>query len=120
MLTQKPISVEGLSELVKREAAVIPFERVYFVLRKMRVKPLKKQTVETMRICLAIHQLGFPITVSMIAGLRGRGHGTTTGSLHVLGDKKCLTLLRGSRKRLSRWIVSPEFLRHFNGDLSLE
>ena len=116
MLTQKPISIEGLSELIKRKVAMVPFECVYFVLRKMRVKPLKKQTVETMRICLAIHRLGFPITVSMVAGLRGRVQGTTTDSLHMLGDKKCLILLRGSRSRLSRWIVSPDFLRYFNGD----
>jgi len=113
---QKPISVKCFSEIVRREAAMIPYERVYFALRKMRVKPLKKQTAETMRICLAVHRLGFPITVPIVACLRGRGKCTTTDSLHVLGDKKCLTLLRGSRNRLSRWIVSPEFLRHFNGD----
>jgi len=117
---QKPVAIEDVLELIWREAAAIPYERVYFTMKKMQVKPLKFQTVETMRLCLVIHRLGLSITAPMVAGLRSRKQNTATDALHILGDKKCLTLLRGSKKRFSRWIVSPRFLQHFESDLSHE
>jgi len=108
-------TVEDTLELVRREASTIPTEQVYFALKKMRIKWIYTQTVETMRFCLAVHRLGLRVTSPLMAALRGNSESSVMETLHMLGDKKCLTLLRGSKKDRLQWIVSPIFLDHYDG-----
>lgn len=110
---QRRLSADDVLELTQQEAAEIPCERVYYTLKRMRLKPLFPQTIETMRLCLALHRLGLRVTAFIIAALRGCTKENALISLHILGDKKCLTLLRGSKKDCLQWIVSPDFLRNY-------
>jgi len=107
------LSAEDVLELTRREIAEIPYERVYYTLKMMRFKPLFPQTVEMMRLCLAVHRLGLRVTAFLIATLRDCTKENALTSLHILGDKKCLTLLRGSKEPWFQWIVSPDFLQHY-------
>ena len=113
---QKKLSSEDVLGLINREVASVPYERVYYTLKQMRLKPLFHQTVDTMRLCLAIHNLGLRVTASLISTLRGCTRDNVLMSLHILGDKRCLTLLRGSRNRCSRWVVSADFLQKYLGE----
>jgi len=117
---QKKLSAEDVLSLINREVASLPYERVYYALKRMRLKPLFQQTVETMRFCLAIHNLGLRVTASLISTLRGCTRDNVLTSLHILGDKRCLTLLRGSRNRCSRWVVSSDFLEKYVGEIENE
>lgn len=114
---QRTVTIKDLHTLIRREASAIPYERVLYTLKEMRVKPVYSQTVETMRFCQALHQLGLRITVPLLSTLRNRTSRVVTGTLHILGDKNCLTLLRGSKKTLLQWIVSSMFLDHYNRGL---
>jgi len=102
-------------ELIQREAEAVPYERVYYALRRMRVNHVYEPTVETMRLCLALQKRGLRVTVPLIGALRKRTDTAAVSTLHTLGDKKCLTLIRGSNRLNLTWIVSPEFLRQYDG-----
>ena len=110
----RTVTVPDILQLIRHEAETIPYERVVYALKEMRVKPVFQQTAETMRYCLATHLQGLRITVPLLSLLRDRTPAVVTGTLHILGDKNCLTLLRGSNKNCLQWIVSPMFLDHYN------
>jgi len=112
----KTVAVPDVLQLIRHEVETIPYERVFYALKEMMVKPVFQQTAETMRYCLAAHLQGLRITVPLLSSLRDRTPAVVTGTLHTLGDKNCLTLLRGSKNTCLQWIVSPTFLDHYNGD----
>lgn len=113
MQAVKTVRLESLPELVRREANRIPSERVYYAMKRMRLKRIIPQTVETMKLCLAAHKLGFFITARLIAELQNISPLTVLNKLHTLGDKKCLTLVRGGSRTASRWVVSAIFIKHY-------
>lgn len=99
--------------LLKNQVKQIPREKIYFTLRKLRVHPIRKETVEIMCICMALHNQGIPITTELMIHLRGV---RSTTSLHTLGDKKALTLLRPkSNPQFHKWIISDVFKNYYNG-----
>jgi len=89
-------------------------------LKLMRAKPIRKETIETMRACLAIHHHGWPITTSLLGAVMGREEGpesyNLSSRLHLLGDKNALILRRGSRGRELKWHVSPTFMKIYGED----
>jgi len=93
----------------------IPPERVFFAMKKMRLKNIRPETVETMRYSLALHRLGLFVTTYLISNLRGISRISAVQLLHRLGDLKCLTLLRGGRRKMNRWLVSHAFLENYGG-----
>ena len=111
----KTVTVLDVLQLIRHEAETIPYERVFYTLKEMRVKPVFHQTTETMRVCLATHLQGLRITVPLLSTLRDRTPAVVTGTLHILGDKNCLTLLRGTRNIRLQWIVSLTFLEFYKG-----
>jgi len=104
---------QALAE-IRKLANEVPAERVYFTLRKLRVKPLPAKTVETVRLCLACQKLGLPITTNLLAALTKKDPKVICDALHILGDKKVLTIIRGSTTIYHRWLISQEFLNHWN------
>jgi len=82
-------------------------------MKKMQLKNIRLETVETMRYSLALHRLGLFVTAHLIMNLRDISHSSAIQLLHRLGDAKCLTLLRGGRRKMSRWIVSQAFLENY-------
>lgn len=116
-----------LIEMVRQEVEQVSYARVYYTLRLMRVRPVWKSHVEKVRVCLALQQLGIPITTHTVNAclppeLQSKSKCIIV-SLHNLGDKHILTLLRDAKMRSVkgmgnphlRWIVSPVFLKHYKG-----
>ena len=113
MQAVKTVRLESLPELIEREVDRIPNERVYYAMKRMHLKHILPQTVETMELCLAAHKLGFFITTKLIAELQNISSITVLSKLHTLGDKKCLILVRGGSRTASRWVVSATFIKHY-------
>jgi len=107
-------------ELIKNRMGEIPRFKIYYTLRIMKAKPIRDETVDTMRACLAIHQMGLPITTDMLGATMGKTKGprryNLSSRLHLLGDKNALVLRRGQRGRELSWHVSPTFLSYYGGD----
>ena len=107
---------EEVLNLIRDTAKSIDYDRVYYTLRKLRVKWLKPRTVEIMRLCLAIDKLGFTITTNLLnhlMGLQGRGKkNRTIQLLHTMGDKHLLVYVRENTP-VYRWKVSPLVTRQF-------
>ena len=114
MQMHKIISSEDFLELVRSKSEKIPYHRVYFCLKRMRLKSVFRQTVETMRFCISIHNMGLRITTSLIGALRNRSRSSVLETLHALGDKKCLTIVRSSKASGLQWIISALFLKYYN------
>jgi len=111
---QKAVTLNQLEEMIIQEYERIPPERIFYTMKKMRLKRVYRETVETMRYSLALHKLGIFVTVHLIANLRGISYNRAIQLLHRLGDAKCLTLLRGGRRKMNRWIVSQVFLENYD------
>ena len=108
------VTLNKLEEMIRLEYRKVPPERVYFTMKKMKVKRIRSETVETMRFSLALHKLGIFVTTHLIASLRGISEIEALRLLHRLGDVKCLTLLRdGKGGTANRWVVSSVFLESY-------
>ena len=77
------------------------------------LKNIKKETVETVKACLAIQKFNLPITSYLVESLVGK---IRIGSLHMLGDKEVLILKRTGRQKLE-WIINPIFLKFYNREI---
>lgn len=104
-------------EVVRNVEREIPLGRIEIALRLMKVKPMRQSTKDKMRTCLAMHLLGLVITTDLFGAVRGikktRARYNQAGSLHTLGDKKCLMLKRGKSGQALQWLVSPAFMKQY-------
>ena len=111
---------EEAFELIRNRVKEIDNTRVYFCLRTMKVKPISTKIVENMKICIAITEMKLPITLRLFSYLRGYKitHQTLLGTLHTLGDKKVITLVRGDFKDwyTCRWLLGESFSKLYYGD----
>ena len=110
MMQEPSFRVEDALELIRQNAKEIPYHKVYFTLRLMKVKPIFKQTVETIRMILVLHGYNIPIKTDIIAKLTGKGR---LSMLHTLGDKEILILKREDKHKLE-WILNPVFLKYYH------
>jgi len=92
----------------------IPNENVYGTMRSMKLKRIRTPSVDCMRACLALHQVGLPVTSRLVRNLLGKDRGTVLSMLHSLGDKHCLVLKRSDVLRnYYEWVVDPLFLEAY-------
>lgn len=90
--------------------------------RRMKVKYVQKTTRERMLGCLTIQEFGLPITAERLCYVLGfdphdqNQRSNQLQSLHVLGDKHCLTMKRGTKEKTYEWVVHPLFLKYFYGE----
>lgn len=103
-----------LSFISQIYASIEPYE-VYYALRAMKVKFIRESTVDLLRWCIAVRKAGFPITTTLLSSLTGIKRGQIAQSLHILGDKGVLLLLKYQEKLPRgehRWIISPIFEKY--------
>ena len=110
MMQEPSLNVEEALEWIRQKTEEIPYHKVYFTLRMMKVKSITKQTIETMRTILSLHEYNIPITTNIIESLTGKNR---IAMLHTLGDKELLILKREDR-RILEWIVNPIFLKYYH------
>jgi len=105
---------------IKRRAEEISTERVYFSLKKMGCQVITKGAVNTVKLILASHALGFRrVPIHLMTALLDRDEHSTRVHLHILGDKGILELgyersvETGSGGLASNYAISHAFLEAF-------
>ena len=101
---------------IRKQAVNIMGETIYFPLRKMKLKGIRIEAIERLKYCIVLDKLGLPITVDFLAHLTQSKETTTIQALHILGDKKVLTLTRGSSDYSYRWYLSSQFKDAMTGE----
>lgn len=90
--------------------------RIVYALRKLGVKPLNPKTVRTICNILGILNMGMRfVTPKMLAFVENTDMGTAYNKLHILGDKKVLTLKYTTGKKhrdphLFQYEISKDFI----------
>jgi hypothetical protein len=110
---QRPVTVDELLRLVHREAKKVDTSRIAYAFMMMKIRRTRP-LVEVARYCLALRELGLPISAPLLSELLRKDHATILNRLHNLGDKHVLVLKRKSRS-LFEWEVSPVFLKYYKG-----
>jgi len=108
-MERKELTMDDVYKMAMDKMDEIPHHRVYFSMREMKLRWISSETVDTIKCCIALEELGIPITTPMITLMRQKDGGVVRNSLHTLGDKQVLTMMRGSKFRVQRWILSPLF-----------
>lgn len=123
-MSELAIAQFHLVELIRNKIYEVAPWRVETALRLMKVKPLRGDTIEKMRACVAIHLTGFPITTDLfgyVVGIENKHKRYPQAtSLHLLGDKNCLMLKRGKRGTTLEWIVSESFMKYYESTLNIQ
>ena len=115
-MTPKSITPMQAMELVQDYAKKIEPTNVVFAFKRMRLKPIRETIVDLMKVCIAIHDFGLPITTETVSIVYGINRVNVTPRLHALGDKKCLLLKRSDIKKVGHpleWTIDPIFLRNY-------
>jgi len=107
-------------KMIEREKQSISEVRVYYNLRRYQVRRFQKETVETVRYCLALDRLGLPITVRLLRRLTpARSDSAIIRMLHTLGDKRVLVMRKtGPYTERIVWRVNPAFKQLFQQEVT--
>jgi len=103
-------------ELVQNYVEKVEPFRVVFAFKRMKLKPIRTTTVDLMRVCLAIHDFGLPITTETTSLVSGIDRNNLISRLHTLGDRKCLLLKRrdiSPQGQPLEWMIDPLFLENY-------
>lgn len=108
------MSGEEVLRLVREYMKTIEDSRIYFTLRKMKLKHFGEGTIRAVKVFLALHHFQLDIVGTNLFGeLYGTSSAATLAQLHRLGDKGVLTLVRGGKFGQLRYMLSRKFLEHF-------
>ncbi len=119
-MTPKAMTDMQAVELIQDHMKQIEPFRVVFAFKRMRMKHIRKSTVDTMRACIALHDYRIPITTRWVGTIRGiekvKDQYGLSPQLHGLGDKKCLLLKRRDISIMghpNEWTIDPIFLANY-------
>lgn len=110
------LKMEDVIDLIHDKVQEVENFRVYYTMRDMKIKYITETTVNTVRYCIVLHELGLPITAQLISTLEGRTTQNLRNKLHTLGDKQILTMIRGADSSINRWILNPLFSNKYYGN----
>lgn len=101
---------------IRKEAKNLPREKILYAMRKLRVKPICIKSVDTMAFAVALFKYHIPLSVELLEFLDEVGDETARNRLHILGDKKCLTIVKRAGGKYLEWILSDWFIKAYFGD----
>lgn len=115
------VTIEEALALIRAEYEKVDKDRVFWSVRMMRAKHFQATTYDLLTWCIAVHNCGLRITCKLISALIGDPITALIGRLHLLGDRKFLTLVRkssgmGTGARCE-WVLSSYFKKVFFGKL---
>lgn len=101
---------------IKAKLSDMDNDRIYYSMRKMKLRYISPNQLEIMKIMLVLKEFGLSIVTNRL--LSEFSKITSLQHLrmctHILGDKFCLTLLRGKAKdNQARYMLHPIFLQHY-------
>jgi len=107
------LTIEDFIRRIRKLRFDLDDEKIYFALRRMRIPHIRPESVETVAFCLALQSIGLRVTTALISALRNTTIANVRQTLHTLGDKGVLTMIRREKGRME-WILNPTFLRFYN------
>lgn len=108
---KQALSFEQIKELVFHEIQKIDDVKLYFTCKELHLRLTRHPaTRQYIKICVALANLGLPITPTFLNALLGKTTSTIYIMLHSLGDKHILTLKRRDSDYNYEYVVSPWFL----------
>jgi hypothetical protein len=109
------VTVEDVVSHIRERIGGIDNTRVYLVLRTMNFKPIRVDTIENIKLCMAIEEEGLPITSELLGYLNHTHTPNNLQFMHGLGDKKIAVLLRDGIGKEHRWMLSDKFKEYYYG-----
>ena len=87
---------------------------IYYALRDYGARNIRDATRDTVKACVAIHKYGLPLTSSLVSAICGRPQQNVVNSLHILGDKYVVNMVKGESAGSGSyvWVVNETFLEH--------
>jgi len=105
----KDYTLEELKELLTRVYEKIPPLAIRSAAKELQIKRLHQSAIDCLRWCVAIQIVGLPITINLMRELIPKSPSSLRHRLHILGDKRLLTLIRKGDR--CRWVVHPSLLK---------
>ncbi|MBS7631971.1 hypothetical protein KEJ47_10515 [Candidatus Bathyarchaeota archaeon] len=117
----KPLATEEFLSEVEKAYNQIDDVKLVYTLRKMKFSYLSQKSVPLIKLVVAISQVTPIITVSMFTYCMKnilkltKGDAAIRNFLHIIGDKKVLTLLRGGTTDMYslKYTLSGVFRQHY-------
>jgi len=100
------LGMDEVLKLIEQRFNDIEDHRIYYSLRDMKVRWIGSSGREMVKFCVAIDEMGLPITTPLVATLMDKAPSNVRTSLHHLGDKKIITLIHGGKSPIQKWFLS--------------
>jgi len=117
---EEELTTEDVLALVHEKAREVDEVRVYYALRKMKLRFLTSEVVDVVKYAVTLTELGLPITAPLMTTLLRKVHVSVLAQLHSLGDKHVLVLKRSDVGKRYEWVFSPVFHQHYYGSAEKE
>lgn len=103
------ISYGDAIKLIEKHYEEIPHYAIYYSMKQWGSPKVYKSTAKVVRMCVAIDDLGLPITSRMVSDLLDKNTNSLLTTLHNLGDQGILLLTSQTIGNALVWIVNPKF-----------
>jgi len=116
MANDEPLTLDQVISLVRVTMKSIDPVRLFYELKKKRVKFLRERSVEIARAAISLHILGLPINTTFLSCILDIDPQIIRTVMHTLGDKHVFTLKRegfGSKGYGYEWTPNPAILGDF-------
>jgi len=109
-------TLQKLLATVRTQAKNYDESKIYFTLRKMKVRNITEGQITAIKYFLALRELGLPVvTTTLYSFISDTDPVSTLALLHRLSAKRVLNLIREKAAVHTpyRFMLSDLFLRHF-------
>ena len=116
MVPEESLTIEEVISLVRDTMDSIDPVRLFYELKKKKVKFLRERSLEIARAAISLHILGLPINTTVLSCILDIDPQVIRSVMHALGDKHVFTLKRegyGSKGYGYEWIPNPAVLGEF-------
>ena len=116
MTSNESLTLDQVISLVKDTMDSIDPAKLFYELKKKKVKFLRERSLEIARAAISLHILGLPINTTVLSCILDIDPQVIRSVMHTLGDKHVFTLKRGgygSKGYGYEWIPNPAVLGDF-------
>ena len=115
-MSNEPLSLDEVIRLVRETMVSIDPAKLYYELKKRKIKFIRERSLAITRAAISLHILGLPINTTVLSCVLDIDPQIIRSVMHTLGDKHVFTLKRGgygSKGYGYEWIPNPAVLGDF-------
>ena len=106
------LTLNEVKDLINTKASEVSDVKVFYSLKQMKIKRISPKTIQAVKLCIGLETLGLSINTNTLCFLLDICPETIRQRLHILGDKKVLNLVRGSKGVAHKWMLSDVFKKY--------